>query len=309
MRWSTTGFLDAEHIGQFKTLILPNIAALSNEQCEQLRQFVRRGGSLVATYETSLYDEWGVRRSNFGLADLLGVSFGGRMEGRCKTPICGWKRTQPPAGATPVLAGLEEAPRIINGVWRVEVKATERFVNPPLTLIPSYPDLPMEMVYPRVAKTDIPKSICANSTPWEPAPGALVQIRIRIRNSEFKPGASRARSVYFPWDIDRVFGKCCVWITASCSAMPWTGHERGKAGHGHRTGVLDVTVWQQKQSMTVHLVNLTNPMMMKGPFREFLPVGEQKSACAFPAGKGEKVQLLVSGKPARVSEVPPAPSR
>ena len=37
-------------------------------------------------------------------------------------------------------------------------------------------------------------------------------------------------------------------------------------------GVVDVTTWQQEKSMTVHLVNLTNPMMMKGPFREFIPV-------------------------------------
>ena len=66
--------LDAEHVDQFKTLILPNIAALSDEQCRQLRAFVDRGGSLVATYETSLYDEWGAKRADFGLADLFGVS-------------------------------------------------------------------------------------------------------------------------------------------------------------------------------------------------------------------------------------------
>ena len=41
-------------------------------------------------------------------------------------------------------------------------------------------------------------------------------------------------------------------------------------------GILDVKVWRQKQSMTVHLVNLTNAMMMKGPFREFIRIGEQK---------------------------------
>jgi hypothetical protein len=40
-------------------------------------------------------------------------------------------------------------------------------------------------------------------------------------------------------------------------------------------GVLDVTIWRQKNSMTVHLVNLTNPMFMKGPFRELLPLGQQ----------------------------------
>jgi len=35
---------------------------------------------------------------------------------------------------------------------------------------------------------------------------------------------------------------------------------------------VDVAVWRQKDSMTVHLVNLTNPMMMKGPFRELFPI-------------------------------------
>ena len=37
-------------------------------------------------------------------------------------------------------------------------------------------------------------------------------------------------------------------------------------------GVMDVTTWRQERSMTVHLVNLTNPMMMKGPFRELIPL-------------------------------------
>src|SRR4051812_10912929 len=64
--------LDAEHLASFKTLILPNVAALSDAQCAQLREFVARGGGLIATSETSLYDEWGVKRKDFGLADLFG---------------------------------------------------------------------------------------------------------------------------------------------------------------------------------------------------------------------------------------------
>ena len=36
--------------------------------------------------------------------------------------------------------------------------------------------------------------------------------------------------------------------------------------------------------MTVHLVNLTNPMMMKGPFRELIPVGEQRVVVRLPEG-------------------------
>jgi hypothetical protein len=60
--------------------------------------------------------------------------------------------------------------------------------------------------------------------------------------------------------------------------------------------VLDVTVWRQSSSITVHLVNLTNPMMMKGPFREFIPAGEQRVRLRIPPGeKVSGVQLIVSG--------------
>jgi hypothetical protein len=62
-------------------------------------------------------------------------------------------------------------------------------------------------------------------------------------------------------------------------------------------GVLDVTVWQQKESLTVHLVNLTNPMMMKGPVRELMPVGEQTVELAVPEGrKPRQVRLLAAGR-------------
>src|SRR5437867_7135072 len=62
-------------------------------------------------------------------------------------------------------------------------------------------------------------------------------------------------------------------------------------------GVLDVTVWRQKESLTVHLVNLTNPMMMKGPIRELIPVGEQKVRLRLPDGSRPKeVRLLAADK-------------
>jgi len=68
-------------------------------------------------------------------------------------------------------------------------------------------------------------------------------------------------------------------------------------------GISDVTAWRQKDSLTVHLVNLTNPMMMKGPFRELIPVPEQRVRVRLPEGrKAKKVQLLVSGQTPRFDE-------
>ena len=69
-------------------------------------------------------------------------------------------------------------------------------------------------------------------------------------------------------------------------------------------GVLDVTAWRQAGSMTVHLVNLTNPMMMNGPFRELIAVSEQRVSVTLPAGAAAgKVQLLVAERDIPVEQV------
>jgi hypothetical protein len=261
--------LDAEHTKPFKLLILPNVAALSEAQCEQLRQFVRGGGSLLATFETSLYDEQGKHRPDFGLADLFGVSFTGKVEGPMRNSYLRL-RSDPGTGRFhPVLAGLEDAYRIVNGLYRLDVKPQSDFPSP-VTLIPSYPDLPMEHVYPRVPDPD------------------TRELYLR------EVGSSRI--AYIPWDIDRTFwqimnvdhgrllGNIVRWAMNEEPVVQVTGR-----------GILDVTAWRQKQSMTVHLVNLTNPMMMKGPFRELIPVDRQELRIRVPReAKVEKVHLLVS---------------
>ena len=39
-----------------RVLVLPDVACLSDRAAEVVRRFVRAGGGLVATFETSLYD-------------------------------------------------------------------------------------------------------------------------------------------------------------------------------------------------------------------------------------------------------------
>ncbi len=51
--------------------------------------------------------------------------------------------------------------------------------------------------------------------------------------------------------------------------------------------------------MTVHPVNLSNPMMMKGPLREFLPLPPQQVTVRLPEGK--------TGRAVKPGERPGAP--
>jgi hypothetical protein len=73
------------------------------------------------------------------------------------------------------------------------------------------------------------------------------------------------------------------------------GDQRASARHVTGPGLLDVTLWQQKNSVTVHLVNLTNPMMMKGPVREVIQLGPQQVRVQLPGGgRARAVRLLVA---------------
>lgn len=260
--------LAPEDLQRFKLLILPNIAALSDAQCGQLRAFVDKGGSLVATFETSLYDEAGRQRPDFGLATLFGVSYDQPVEGPMRNSYLHLRHDAQNSQTQLILKGLTDTPRIINAIYKVRVKPTVPFPSP-ITLIPTYPDLPMEDVYPRVPETDI--------------------------RELFLRQVGRGRVAYIPGDLDRSFWQLLSTDHGQLlsNVIEWALDEEPVA-IVTGPGVVDVTVWRQAKSMTVHLVNLTNPMMMKGPFRELIPVEAQLSV-PVPAGvRVTGVHLLMS---------------
>lgn len=266
-------FLDPQDIDRYKLLILPNIACLSEEQCGRLQAFVERGGSLLATFQTSRFDETGRDRARFGLSDLFGVEPDGEVQGPLKNS---YLRIEPQGDGAfhPVVQGLEEAVRIINGTHRQPVRSLRRPQAMPLTLIPGYPDLPMEECYPREDHT----GIC----------------------ELFLHQHGKGRVVYVPWDIDRSFweimhpdhgvllGNLFRWALNEPPMVEVKGE-----------GVMEVTVWEQPESMTVHLVNLTNPMMFKGPMRRIIASPPQQVQVRVPAGrKVRRVWLPFEDRPA-----------
>jgi hypothetical protein len=155
-------------------------------------------------------------------------------------------------------------------VFRVAVRPAAP-TSSPLTLIPTYPDLPMEDVFPRVARTDTPELFLHERGP--------------------------SRVVYVPWDIDRTFWDVMAVDHGRLlrNAILWAANEPQPVEIEGR-GLLDVSVWRQRASMTVHLVNLTNPMMMKGPVRELIPVGPLRVRVRIPDDvRPGTVRLLTAG--------------
>ena len=58
-----------------RVLVLPNVACMSDRAVEVVRRFANSGGGVVATFESSLRNQVGVKRSNFGLGDVLRATY------------------------------------------------------------------------------------------------------------------------------------------------------------------------------------------------------------------------------------------
>lgn len=77
--------LTIEKLSRYKVLILPDFACLSDRQWEAIKSFVREGGSIIASFESGLYDERGNPKFTEERLNLLGIK---EIEGAF-TPIRG----------------------------------------------------------------------------------------------------------------------------------------------------------------------------------------------------------------------------
>lgn len=273
--WAYNGKLNPENMDRFKVLILPNASNLTDEECEKIRQFVHRGGSIIATYETSLYDN-GKQRSNFGLADLLGVRYTGTSESNGPN---GYIRLEHQT-KHPILNGLEDTQQIVTTRNRANVKATASFSLIPLTRIPTYPTDPMEHIYPRVPRTDIPEI--------------------------YMHEVGHVRVIYFPGDIGNTFAHTMAPDLALLmkNVVEWAMNGDHQPAIVNGPGILEVTSWEQTNSMTVHMLNCTNPFMLRSAYREDIPVSSQLVTIQLPENRTVlNVKLLSSGTKATFSQI------
>ncbi len=259
----------ADHVerdaSELDVLVLPNLAAMSDEQVSAIRRFVGGGGGLVATGETSLYDDAGQRRTDFALAELFAAHATGEHRGSLEGPAAsqwssweGHSYLRLPAGPRPAaLAGLE-ATDILPFGGRVEVvRARPDAVA--LTLVPDSPQSPPENVWMREPRSVIPGLLLAAQGP--------------------------GRVAYLPADLDRCFGRDRIPDHGRLIAQLVRWASRGAMPlevQGH--GLIDCHLYRQGSRLVLHVVNLTNPAAFRAYATELYPVGPLRVRIALPRG-------------------------
>jgi hypothetical protein len=298
--------VNADHIQReeenLSLLILPNIGAMTDEQVASIKHFVERGGGLIATGETSLYDKFGDRRQDFALSDLFGVHYEGRNEissdatfrQSARRNLNTYLRLNPelrknvdgplngteplPAGERhPVLKGFEETDILpFGGI--LEPLIVDSGVQVPMTFIPLFPTLPPEDAWMRIPKTDIPGLILNTAT-------------------------SSSRIAFLPAAIDRQFasGNLPDHGNLLANLVRWAAKDDiPLVVEG--AGLIDCNLYKQPGRLMLHIANLVSAGTWRQTLDEYIPIGPLSVRVKLPDDvKGKDLNLLVSGQKATIA--------
>lgn len=213
--------------GEMAVLILPNLAAVSDAQAAALRRYVERGGSLVATGVSTLYDQWGDRRPDYALADIF------RAHAWNGSPEKKWAAESYHSylRLAPGLNWFEDTAILPFG-GMLEKQRVDAGATVPLTFIPPFPVYPPETAWMREEKTDI---------------AALVQ----------SATAAGGRVAFLPADIDRRYYRDNLPDHARLLEIlvRWAAGGRVPLEVKGR-GLLDCMLYRQPGHVILHLVNL-----------------------------------------------------
>lgn len=71
--------LTMEKLSRYDCIFLPTCACLSENTIAAIKEYVMKGGNIVASFDVSLYDEKGKQRKDFGLKEVFGVRYLGNV--------------------------------------------------------------------------------------------------------------------------------------------------------------------------------------------------------------------------------------
>ena len=246
------GNLSLETLKPYRALLIPNAALLRDSECEVIRRYVNSGGSLLATFETSRYNEWGETRGDFALADLFGVHVAGDVAGPAVNSYMRMDRSHP------ILESFKDTQILPAPEFRVPVSYLGSEATH-LSLVPPYPTFPPEMVYPRIPNTEEPTAV-------------------------FRELPS-SRVVYFPGDIERT-----AWRSGNpdlsqliSNSVRWLLGDRPPVTSVEGDGLVELFAWETEPGLALHILNYTNPNATRPFIRKFYPIGPLHVTFQLPA--------------------------
>lgn len=252
--------LGSERLKPYDVLILPNFAFMSDAQAEALRNYAAAGGSLLATFETGLYDETGQARSDFALADLFGIAKAGPAQGsgdRLETLGLTGSTVQQLHHENPLSAGFGDTNWIAGPSSMQPIKPRSDAV---MTYIASYPVYPPEAVYPRQQPTDLPSFVAQER------------------------GA--ARFAYLAGDMDATYWRSDDPDLARqmINAVQWLMRGRVRVSVTGE-GLMEVIGWKTHPGYAVHLLNYNSPAAFRGFMEQPVPLGPQAVRFTLPTAQ------------------------
>jgi hypothetical protein len=241
--------LSEARLSQYSVLILPNLALLSDAQTKALEAYVARGGSLLATFETGLYDETGKPRSDFALASIFGITKAAdrqRAQSKDASPITS-VHLQSIKQRNALTVGFEDTEWIAGPVWSVPLAP---IADAAATFIEPYPTYPPEAVYQRQPPTNHPSIVTR-----ETGKSRLVYLAGDMDASYW-----RLDHV----DLERQLINAVRWLLNDSSAVQVTGE-----------GLMEVIAWETEPGFAIHLLNYNSPNAYRGRMRKPVTLGAQ----------------------------------
>jgi hypothetical protein len=263
--------LTAEHLSRYSVLILPNVALLGDHHVAAIERFVGDGGSLLTTFETGLFDENGVARSDFGLGDIYAMRKIGERVGYRFAHIAGGagpaglQRLEQAARTHPVTSGFKDTNWIAGSSYRVPISASGPLY---LTNIAPYRAYPPEAVF-------------------SPEPHTQDSVAV-FRET------GRSRLAYFAYDLEATYQRSGAADPAALlsNAMRWL--LRGDLPLSvHGAGLVETFGWQTEPGYAIHLINFNYPNFKAGSRRNIVSVGDQKVRLVLNDSKSIKSARLL----------------
>jgi hypothetical protein len=257
--------LEPERLSKYRALLLPNVAMLSDKQCAQIREYAKAGGSLMAGFETSLYDEDLKPRADFGLADVFGVSKAGDVVGTNGNPY--YARIEKPEAnaAHPILNGFRDTNWLPGAENRMPLQPTG---DPVLTVVPGFVRYPPELAYPPHSHTD--------------EPAVVLREAGKSRTAWFAGDVERTYWLTGHGDLLRLLHNTVRWLTDDTRLVQVDG-----------PGFIELFCWETAPGYAVHLLNYSNPDAQHGWLQSTYPLGAQQVTMKLPAATTVKsVELL-----------------